>query len=214
MKPKQQAFTTRFARKLTEELNERNCIKFPPLGKTSMKFYQAGSQTSIRRHEAKTEERKPKITKTSPDFFPGKAAPPKPRLKKPKALETKTAMEKLRSNMQYTSNKIMALISGLYLKEGNGEMYSKRYATNHGDNHPRHTSLMPVPKLADFVPCSTLGSGHFAEVKLAKWKSFFNLPCALKVIPKKAETTTSQPDHLLNEKNLLMSLKHPYIVKW
>ena len=70
------------------------------------------------------------------------------------------------------------------------------------------------PKLEDFTIVSTLGIGYFGEVKLAKWKTYLNQPCAIKIVSKENAIKLKQAEHLLTEREMLLSLNHPFIMKW
>jgi hypothetical protein len=55
--------------------------------------------------------------------------------------------------------------------------------------------------------------GCFAKVKLCKWKANLNAPCVLKIVSKSCAAKLKQIDHLISEKELLLTLRHPFIVR-
>jgi len=66
----------------------------------------------------------------------------------------------------------------------------------------------------NFDILAILGIGLFGKVKLAKWITENNKPCAIKVVSKKNALRLGKASHLTNEKEVLLSLDHPFIVKW
>lgn len=66
----------------------------------------------------------------------------------------------------------------------------------------------------NFEVVQTLGIGLFGKVKLAKWITEHGRACAVKVVGKKNALKLGKVTHLISEKNLLLSLNHPFIVKW
>jgi len=71
-----------------------------------------------------------------------------------------------------------------------------------------------VTRLEDFTLIKTIGVGCYAKVKLAKWISYSNKPCAIKVVNKKLALKLKQGLNLIREQKLLCLLNYPYIVKW
>ena len=65
----------------------------------------------------------------------------------------------------------------------------------------------------DFVFLKTIGIGLFGKVKLAKWKTK-DKSCAIKIISKECIIKMKQVQHVINEKEILLSIDHPFIVTW
>ena len=68
--------------------------------------------------------------------------------------------------------------------------------------------------LSEFQLLDTIGVGCFGRVKLAKWLTNTDKPCAIKIVAKEYAVKLKQIDHLAYEKDLLLSLNNPFIVKW
>jgi len=68
--------------------------------------------------------------------------------------------------------------------------------------------------ISEFQLLETIGVGCFGRVKLAKWLTVCNKPCAIKIVDKEYAVKLKQVEHLIQEKNLLNSLENPFIVKW
>ena len=56
--------------------------------------------------------------------------------------------------------------------------------------------------------------GCFGKVQLAKWTTRYNQPCALKIVAKEDAVRMNQVKHLGNERELLLALDNPFIMKW
>jgi len=63
----------------------------------------------------------------------------------------------------------------------------------------------------DFVHGKTLGTGAFGRVKIVTHKSTGNC-YALKQLKKASIIKMKQVDHLISEKNILVAVKHPFVV--
>ena len=66
-------------------------------------------------------------------------------------------------------------------------------------------------KLSDYQFLTTLGTGSFGRVKLAKHKSTGKF-CAGKILKKAEIIKLKQVDHIINENNILSAISHPFIV--
>ena len=69
-------------------------------------------------------------------------------------------------------------------------------------------------RLSDFTFLETIGVGCFGKVKLAKWNSCLERPCALKIVNKEYAAKLKQIDHLISEREILINIDNPYVVKW
>lgn len=161
--------------------------------------------------------------KTIHEFFPTKPALSKTDRNSPRTKDSKYIIKKFCNNLETTSNKIMLLLSAFSTNENHTKTSSpiaRKHAFSQLGNYVKKPKYLETAfpsqsaKLSDFVIVSTLGSGYFAEVKLTKWKTKYNLPCALKIVSKKTAEKLNQYEHLTNERNLLTTLNHPFIVKW
>eukprot|EP00416_Gambierdiscus_australes_P038958 CAMPEP_0171098982 /NCGR_PEP_ID=MMETSP0766_2-20121228/50035_1 /TAXON_ID=439317 /ORGANISM="Gambierdiscus australes, Strain CAWD 149" /LENGTH=325 /DNA_ID=CAMNT_0011558475 /DNA_START=53 /DNA_END=1030 /DNA_ORIENTATION=+ len=65
--------------------------------------------------------------------------------------------------------------------------------------------------LTDFVPGKTLGTGAFGRVRFVTFKNTSQF-YALKTLKKAAIIKMKQVDHIVSEKSILVTLKHPFIV--
>jgi serine/threonine protein kinase len=65
--------------------------------------------------------------------------------------------------------------------------------------------------VGDFVPGKTLGTGAFGRVRFVTYKATSN-HYALKTLKKAAIIKMKQVDHIISEKTILVTLKHPFIV--
>lgn len=65
--------------------------------------------------------------------------------------------------------------------------------------------------VSDFELGKTLGTGSFGRVRFVTYKSNGNF-YALKILKKSAIIRLKQVDHITSEKNILVTLKHPFIV--
>ena len=65
--------------------------------------------------------------------------------------------------------------------------------------------------LKDFKFLETIGVGWLGKVDLTKWN---NEPRAIKSVEKECAIKFNQVSHLINERQLLLTLNHPFIVKW
>merc|ERR1712118_293872 len=65
--------------------------------------------------------------------------------------------------------------------------------------------------VADFELGKTLGTGSFGRVRFVTYKANGNF-YALKILKKSAIIRLKQVDHITSEKNILVTLKHPFIV--
>ena len=67
-------------------------------------------------------------------------------------------------------------------------------------------------KLTDYDVLSTLGTGSFGRVKLAKHKQSGRF-YALKMLKKSDIVKSKQVDHVMNENQILSMINHPFIVR-
>merc|ERR1711985_165675 len=65
--------------------------------------------------------------------------------------------------------------------------------------------------VSDFELGKTLGTGSFGRVRFVTYKANGNF-YALKILKKSAIIRLKQVDHITSEKNILVTLKHPFIV--
>ncbi|KAF7731832.1 camp-dependent protein kinase catalytic subunit [Apophysomyces ossiformis] len=88
---------------------------------------------------------------------------------------------------------------------------------NNGHNHSQNSSFAPKNKcscelkLQDFRMQRTLGTGSFGRVHLAQSK-YNNRFYAVKVLRKSDIVRMKQVEHTKNERSVLMSVEHPFIV--
>eukprot|EP01071_Lankesteria_metandrocarpae_P005373 Lankesteria_metandrocarpae@DN3972_c0_g1_i1.p1 len=76
------------------------------------------------------------------------------------------------------------------------------------------TATQPTYHVEDFKLVRTLGTGSFGRVFLAKHRDdTAGLPCAIKRLKKAAVIKQKQVDHIVSEKRILASIKHPFIVE-
>ncbi len=68
--------------------------------------------------------------------------------------------------------------------------------------------------LADFEFLATIGVGCFGQVKLARFTATPSQPCAVKIVSKEYATRLRQAEHLVHEREMLLGLDSPFIVKW
>merc|ERR1719262_308196 len=66
-------------------------------------------------------------------------------------------------------------------------------------------------QVGDFQQGKTLGTGSFGRVRFVTYKPTGNF-YALKILKKSAIIRLKQVDHITSEKNILKTLKHPFIV--
>merc|ERR1711998_106101 len=76
---------------------------------------------------------------------------------------------------------------------------------------------MAKPKLEDFEPGATLGTGSFGRVRLTKCinpdlKNMHGLYYALKILKKSEVIYLKQVEHVKTEKKILDEISHPFIV--
>jgi protein kinase A len=64
-------------------------------------------------------------------------------------------------------------------------------------------------KLDDYNVGSTLGTGSFGRVRVAKGKKGY---IALKIMKKMEIIKSKQADHIMNEIKILAMINHPFIV--
>eukprot|EP00933_Yihiella_yeosuensis_P063971 TRINITY_DN67260_c0_g1_i1.p1 TRINITY_DN67260_c0_g1~~TRINITY_DN67260_c0_g1_i1.p1 ORF type:complete len:445 (+),score=134.71 TRINITY_DN67260_c0_g1_i1:62-1396(+) len=67
--------------------------------------------------------------------------------------------------------------------------------------------------LEDMTLGRTIGKGRFARVKLATLKEDSQMPICLKCLKKSTVVRLEQTEHILNEKNVLTSIDHPFIIR-
>mmetsp|Transcript_59515 Transcript_59515/g.191508 ORF Transcript_59515/g.191508 Transcript_59515/m.191508 type:complete len:426 (+) Transcript_59515:146-1423(+) len=68
-------------------------------------------------------------------------------------------------------------------------------------------------QLASFELGRTIGQGRFARVRVAKLPGHGNIPLCLKILKKKDMCRLGQVEHVINEKNVLATTKHPLIIQ-
>lgn len=66
--------------------------------------------------------------------------------------------------------------------------------------------------LDDFLLLSVIGKGNYAKVVLVKKKDTGRVH-ALKILKKKFIEKRKQEEHVFTEKNVLVGVKHPFIIK-
>jgi serum/glucocorticoid-regulated kinase 2 len=66
--------------------------------------------------------------------------------------------------------------------------------------------------LDNFVMLSVIGKGSYAKVVLVKKKDTSEI-FALKILKKKHIERRKQEEHVITERNVLVGIKHPFIVK-
>ncbi|CAE8600112.1 unnamed protein product, partial [Polarella glacialis] len=67
--------------------------------------------------------------------------------------------------------------------------------------------------LDEFDLGRTIGKGRFARVRIATLRGVHKVPICLKVLKKTAVLELEQAEHIINEKNVLTSVKHPFIIR-
>ena len=77
---------------------------------------------------------------------------------------------------------------------------------------PLNSDTPSVLELKDFVKHNTLGTGTFGRVYLVRHKHNLNY-YAMKVLRKAHVVKLKQVQHIYNEKEILLSIDCPFIVK-
>eukprot|EP00918_Siedleckia_nematoides_P002722 GHVU01006227.1.p1 GENE.GHVU01006227.1~~GHVU01006227.1.p1 ORF type:complete len:341 (+),score=89.81 GHVU01006227.1:95-1117(+) len=92
-----------------------------------------------------------------------------------------------------------------------------RNQSSRGDDGGRaeggHSEKRKKLTLADYELKQTLGTGSFGRVYFAERKDGRDEPVAIKRLKKSVIIRQRQVDHIISEKKILASIKHPFIVK-
>jgi len=97
------------------------------------------------------------------------------------------------------------------IKEEEVKEAPKKEKTSTSSAVPRPTVEKKKFKLDDFVIMQTLGTGSFGRVHLVKHKETGKF-YAMKVLVKRQIIESKQVEHTINEKKILETLDHPYMV--
>ena len=94
-----------------------------------------------------------------------------------------------------------------------GVNVSTRELDPSGGSRPRaHTIALRAGDVGDFEVYKTLGKGSFGRVSLARHGASQTV-CALKVLSKSLVVLTRQARNVRSERDLLLSLRHPLILR-
>ncbi len=130
----------------------------------------------------------------------------------PKGLSSALGFVQKHRQLQGSASKPVIKINGETCKVKPKRSSSTLKPVTDGRDQSRDKSA--APKLSDFEFLATIGVGCFGKVRLAKWVASLDRPCAVKIVTKEYATKLRQTEHLFHERELLLSLDNPFIVKW